>query len=230
MPDVNANIPVLTVDGPSGSGKGTVARLVAARLGWRFLDSGALYRLLALAAEKRAVSWHDEAALSALALALEVEFVGGNADNEPTVMLSGEDVSLAIRSESCGNNASKVAALPGVREALLARQRAFRERPGLVADGRDMGTVVFPDAGTKVFLEASPEERAARRHKQLKEKGIDASLRDLVKEIAERDTRDRVRCVSPLKPAEDARVIDTTSLSIDEVVDQVLALPRSGDT
>ncbi len=230
MPDVNANIPVLTVDGPSGSGKGTVARLVAARLGWRFLDSGALYRLLALAAEKRGVSWHDEAALSALALALEVEFVGGNADNEPTVMLSGEDVSLAIRSESCGNNASKVAALPGVREALLARQRAFRERPGLVADGRDMGTVVFPDAGTKVFLEASPEERAARRHKQLKEKGIDASLRDLVKEIAERDTRDRVRCVSPLKPAEDARVIDTTSLSIDEVVDQVLALPRSGDT
>ncbi len=230
MPDVNANIPVLTVDGPSGSGKGTVARLVAARLGWRFLDSGALYRLLALAAEKRGVSWHDEAALSALALALEVAFVGGNADNEPTVMLSGEDVSLAIRSESCGNNASKVAALPGVREALLARQRAFRERPGLVADGRDMGTVVFPDAGTKVFLEASPEERAARRHKQLKEKGIDASLRDLVKEIAERDTRDRVRCVSPLKPAEDARVIDTTSLSIDEVVDQVLALPRSGDT
>ncbi len=230
MPDVNANIPVLTVDGPSGSGKGTVARLVAARLGWRFLDSGALYRLLALAAEKRGVSWHDEAALSALALALEVEFVGGDADNEPTVMLSGEDVSLAIRSESCGNNASKVAALPGVREALLARQRAFRERPGLVADGRDMGTVVFPDAGTKVFLEASPEERAARRHKQLKEKGIDASLRDLVKEIAERDTRDRVRCVSPLKPAEDARVIDTTSLSIDEVVDQVLALPRSGDT
>ena len=230
MPDVNANIPVLTVDGPSGSGKGTVARLVAARLGWRFLDSGALYRLLALAAEKRGVSWHDEAALSALALALEVEFVGGNADNEPTVMLSGEDVSLAIRSESCGNNASKVAALPGVREALLARQRAFRERPGLVADGRDMGTVVFPDAGTKVFLEASPEERAARRHKQLKEKGIDASLRDLVKEIAERDTRDRVRCVSPLKPAEDARVIDTTSLSVDEVVDQVLALPRSGDT
>ncbi|MDJ0873437.1 MAG: (d)CMP kinase [Gammaproteobacteria bacterium] len=230
MPDVNANIPVLTVDGPSGSGKGTVARLVAARLGWRFLDSGALYRLLALAAEKRGVSWHDEAALSALALALEVEFVGGNADNEPTVMLSGEDVSLAIRSESCGNNASKVAALPGVREALLARQRAFREQPGLVADGRDMGTVVFPDAGTKVFLEASPEERAARRHKQLKEKGIDASLRDLVKEIAERDTRDRVRCVSPLKPAEDARVIDTTSLSIDEVVDQVMALPRSGDT
>ncbi len=230
MPDVNANIPVLTVDGPSGSGKGTVARLVAARLGWRFLDSGALYRLLALAAEKRGVSWHDEAELSALALGLEVEFVGGNADNEPTVMLSGEDVSLAIRSESCGNNASKVAALPGVREALLARQRAFRERPGLVADGRDMGTVVFPDAGTKVFLEASPEERAARRHKQLKEKGIDASLRDLVKEIAERDTRDRVRCVSPLKPAEDARVIDTTSLSIDEVVDQVLALPRSGDT
>ncbi len=230
MPDADAKIPVLTVDGPSGSGKGTVARTVAARLAWHFLDSGALYRLLALAAERRCIPLHDDAALSDLARVLEVAFVGGEADQEPTVMLDSEDVSLAIRSEYCGNNASKVAALPGVRRALLARQRAFRERPGLVADGRDMGTVVFPDADTKVFLEASHEERAARRHKQLKEKGIDASLRDLVREIAERDARDRARSASPLKPAEDARVIDTTNLSIDAVVGQVMALLPRGDS
>ncbi len=217
-------VPVLTVDGPGGSGKGTIARIIASRLGWHFLDSGALYRLLALAAAKRGVSLDDESPLSQLARALDVRFEGGDVDSEPAVLLDGEDVSGAIRTESCGSNASRVAALPAVREALLTRQRAFRQPPGLVADGRDMGTVVFADAGSKVFLEASPEERANRRHKQLKEKGMDASLRDLVREIAERDARDRARSVSPLKPADGALVIDTTHLSIEAVVERVMAL------
>ncbi len=229
MADAKEKIPVLTVDGPGGSGKGTVARIAAARLGWHFLDSGALYRLLALAAEKHGLPLDDESALSRLARALDVRFEGGDAESEPTVLLNEEDVSDAIRTEACGSNASRVAALPAVREALLARQRAFRQAPGLVADGRDMGTVVFPDAGSKVFLEASPEERANRRHKQLKEKGMDASLRDLVLEIAERDARDRARSVSPLRPADDALVIDTTQLSIEAVVEKVLGLlGRSG--
>ena len=229
MADAKEKIPVLTVDGPGGSGKGTVARIAAARLGWHFLDSGALYRLLALAAEKHGLPLDDESALSRLARALDVRFEGGDAESEPTVLLNEEDVSDAIRTEACGSNASRVAALPAVREALLARQRAFRQAPGLVADGRDMGTVVFHDAGSKVFLEASPEERANRRHKQLKEKGMDASLRDLVLEIAERDARDRARSVSPLRPADDALVIDTTQLSIEAVVEKVLGLlGRSG--
>jgi len=214
--------PVLTVDGPGGSGKGTVSRIVAAQRGWHFLDSGALYRLLALAADSRGVRLDDEAGLAALALVLDVRFVGGDAAREPAVVLDGRDVSDAIRTEVCGNNASRVATLPGVREALLARQRAFRRSPGLVADGRDMGTVVFPDAQAKVFLEASPEERARRRHKQLNDKGIDASLTRLVQEIAERDARDRARAVSPLRPAEDAAVIDTTALTIDAVVARVM--------
>ncbi len=229
MTDAREKIPVLTVDGPGGSGKGTVARIAAGRLGWHFLDSGALYRLLALAADKRGLPLDDEPSLSRLARALDVHFEGGDAASEPTVLLDGKDVSDAIRTEACGSNASRVAALPAVREALLARQRAFRQPPGLVADGRDMGTVVFPDAGSKVFLEASPEERAKRRHKQLKEKGMNASLRDLVKEIAERDARDRTRSVSPLRPADDALVIDTTQLSIEAVVEKVLGLlGRSG--
>ena len=224
MADPKHPIPVLTVDGPGGSGKGTIARIAAARLGWHFLDSGALYRLLALAAAKRGVSLDDESSLCKLTRVLDVRFEGGDADSEPSVYLEREDVSVAIRAESCGSNASRVAALPEVRTALLARQRAFRQPPGLVADGRDMGTVVFPDAGCKVFLEASPEERANRRHKQLKEKGMDASLRDLVKEIAERDARDRERSVSPLRPADDALVIDTTYLGIEAVVERVMAL------
>ena len=229
MADGPTQAPVLTVDGPGGSGKGTVARIVAARLGWHFLDSGALYRLLALAAEKNAVSLDDGRSLARLARVLDVRFEAADAGSEPAVFLAGEDVSDAIRTEACGSNASRVAALPAVREGLLARQRAFRQSPGLVADGRDMGTVVFPDAGTKVFLEASPEERANRRYKQLKEKGMNASLRDLVKEIAERDARDRTRSVSPLKPADGALVIDTTHLSIEAVVERVMAqLGRAG--
>ncbi len=224
MADRKQLVPVLTVDGPGGSGKGTLARIIATRLGWHFLDSGALYRLLALAAAKRGVSLDDESSLSQLARALDVRFEGGDADNEPSVLLDGEDVSAAIRTETCGSNASRVAALPAVREALLARQRAFRQPPGLVADGRDMGTVVFADADSKAFLEASLEERANRRHKQLKEKGMDASLRDLVREIAERDARDRARSVSPLTPADGALVIDTTHLSIEAVVERVMAL------
>ncbi len=214
--------PVLTVDGPSGSGKGTISRMVAARLGWHFLDSGALYRLLALAAQAHGVALDDAAALADLARSLEVTFVGGDAESEPAVLLDGREVTDTIRSESAGNNASRVAVLPAVREALLQRQREFCHPPGLVADGRDMGTVVFPDAQAKVFLEASPEERAKRRHKQLKEKGMDASLARLVEEIAERDARDRARGVAPLRPAEDAVVVDTTSLGIEAVVERVM--------
>ncbi len=224
MAEAQDKTPVLTVDGPGGSGKGTVARITAARLGWHFLDSGALYRLLALAAEKRGLSLDEAAPLAGLAKGLDVRFQGGEDGSEPAVWLDDEDVTDAIRTEACGSSASRVAALPAVRQALLARQRAFRQPPGLVADGRDMGTVVFPDAPAKVFLDASPEERASRRHKQLKEKGMDASLRDLVLEIAERDARDRARSASPLKPADDAVVIDTTHMSIDAVVAKVVAL------
>jgi cytidylate kinase len=215
---------VLTVDGPSGSGKGTVGRIVAERLGWHFLDSGALYRLLALAADRRGIPLDDDGALTRLAARLDVSFVGGDATHEPTVLLDGEAVTRDIRSETCGNNASRVAALAPVREALLARQRAFRRPPGLVADGRDMGTVVFPDAQAKVFLDASPEERAERRHNQLIEKGIDASLPTLVAEIAERDARDLERSAAPLKAAPGAIVVDTTGLSIDAVVDRVMQI------
>jgi len=229
MPERSEAIPVLTVDGPSGSGKGTVGRIVAGRMGWHFLDSGALYRLLALAAERRGIAMHDISILAALARELEVQFVGGDLEHEPSVLLDGEDVTTDIRTESCGNNASKLAAQREVRAALLARQRAFRRAPGLVADGRDMGTVVFPDAVAKVFLEASPEERAIRRHKQLIEKGIGANLPKLIAEIAERDTRDRERSAAPLMAAPEAVVIDTTGLSIDTVVGRIMrVLERAG--
>lgn len=214
--------PVITIDGPSGSGKGTVAQRLAHELGWHYLDSGAIYRVLALAALQHQLSLEDEAALSQLAQELDLVF--DLTARDLTVWLEGQDVSLAIRSEEAGNAASKVAALPQVRAALLQRQRDFQKAPGLVTDGRDMGTVVFPQASFKVYLTASAEERARRRLKQLKEKGIDSNLSDLTKEIAERDIRDSERTVAPLKPADDALVIDSTALNIQAVLDKVRAL------
>ncbi|HKK14072.1 MAG TPA: (d)CMP kinase [Gammaproteobacteria bacterium] len=209
-------VPVVTVDGPGGSGKGTISQRIASALGWHFLDSGALYRVLALAARDQGVPLDDEPALARLARDLDVVFepAGG-------IRLGGREVAAEIRTEACGNAASRVAALPAVRDALLARQRALRRAPGLVADGRDMGTVVFPEAPVKVFLTASAEERARRRHNQLKEKGLDASLSSLVAEIAERDRRDANRAVAPLKPAPDAVMVDTTDLDIDATVARV---------
>lgn len=212
---------VITIDGPSGSGKGTISQLLAKELGWHFLDSGALYRLLALAADRHAIALDDEASLEPLAEHLDVQFVS-NGKGSTTIVLESEDVTDAIRSETCGNAASRVAALPGVRRALLARQRAFREAPGLVADGRDMGTVVFPDATLKLFLTASAEERAQRRYKQLIEKGMDVNLPSLVEEIAQRDARDASRAVAPLKPAADAVEIDTTGIDIAGVMAKVI--------
>lgn len=210
------SIPVITIDGPSASGKGTIAEKVAEKLGFHVLDSGALYRLTALHALRQRVDLSDESALAKLAAALPAEFRDG------LVWLAGEDVTQAIRAEELGEGASKVAALPAVREALLARQRAYAKPPGLVADGRDMGTVVFPHATTKVFLTASPEARAERRYKQLIEKGISANLAALVRDMRARDERDTQRAVAPLKPAADALVLDSTSLSIDQVVEAVL--------
>ncbi|OOZ39731.1 cytidylate kinase [Solemya pervernicosa gill symbiont] len=216
-------VKVITIDGPSGSGKGTISQLVAERLGYHFLDSGALYRLLALAADRHAISFDNEAALVTLAEHLDVQFKQ-DASGIAQIILESEEVTDAIRNEEVAGGASKVAALPAVRSALLARQRAFAERPGLVADGRDMGTVVFPAAPVKVFLTASAEERAQRRYNQLKEKGNDVSLASLLNEITTRDERDSSRSVAPLKPADDAVVIDTTGIGIDEVTDRVLSL------
>lgn len=220
----NVEIPVITIDGPSGSGKGTISRLLANELGWHFLDSGALYRLTALAARRHSIPFEDEAGLQTLAAHLDVQFVSDESGYETKILLEGEDVTNAIRSEECGNDASKVAVIQSVRDALLARQRAFRQAPGLVADGRDMGTVIFPGAKLKIFLDASLEERAARRYKQLSEKGISASITHLFDDLAERDRRDRSRAVSPLKPAADAVTIDSSKLGIQEVLDQVLEL------
>ena len=219
-------IPILTIDGPSGSGKGTICALIARELGWHLLDSGALYRLVALGAMRHGIELTDEAALATYAAELDVQFELQPNGSAPRILLEGEVVGDALRTESCGNAASKVAALGAVREALLQRQRDFQQPPGLVADGRDMGTVVFPRAGVKIFLTASVDERAQRRYKQLKEKGISANLPDLLTEIAERDARDAERSVSPLKPAADAVVLDTTSLTINEVRDKVLGLCR----
>jgi len=209
-------IPVLTIDGPSGSGKGTVAAILAQKLSWHILDSGALYRLAGLTAERKAIDLKDISSLVAAVSAMQVEFADGK------VLLDGEDVSLTIRTEQAGNAASKVAAIGEVREALLQWQRDFVKAPGLVADGRDMGTVVFPQTPVKIFLDASAEERAQRRYKQLIEKGLDANLMSLVAEIQERDDRDRNRAVAPLKPADDALVIDSSEMSIDSVVEQIL--------
>jgi len=218
-------VPVLTIDGPSGSGKGTVSRAVAEALGWRLLDSGALYRLVALAARRSGIALDDAPALARLAAAFDIRFGSGRGGQE-VVRLDGEDVTQDIRTEPAGNDASQVAALPAVRAALLERQRAFAVPPGLVADGRDMGTVVFPFAKFKIFLTASLEERSLRRHNQLKEKGVAATLAALSLEIAERDKRDIMRASSPLVASADAVVLDTTGMSVNEVVKRVLDLVR----
>jgi CMP/dCMP kinase len=220
---MNHPFPVLTIDGPSGSGKGTISRQVATRLGWHLLDSGALYRLVALAGLRAGTGGSDAAGHAALARRMQVTF-GSRPDGTEAVRLEGQDVTAEIRSETAGQGASRVAAWPEVRSALLERQRAFAAPPGLVADGRDMGTVVFPEADLKVFLTATPAERAQRRHKQLKDKGSDVSLPALSREIAERDLRDQTREVAPLRPADDACLIDSTGLTVAAVVGRVLEL------
>jgi len=214
------SIPVITIDGPGGAGKGTICRCVAASLGWMLLDSGALYRLVGLDAVQKGIDLDDEQALATLARELDIEFLPG--DEQVGVWLAGQEVSGDIRSENAGLAASQVAAKPAVRTALIERQREFQRPPGLVADGRDMGSVVFPAAALKIFLTASVEERARRRYKQLKDKGIDVSLSALSKAMADRDRLDTERSVAPLKACDDARILDTTSMSIDEVVSQVL--------
>ncbi len=214
----------MTIDGPSGSGKGTIASAVARATGWHRLDSGALYRLVALAAMQRGLAPDDVKSHLEAACSMEVGFEEGLEGER--VLLGGRSVTAELRSEAVGASASRVAAWPALREALLERQKAFARPPGLVADGRDMGTVVFPDAELKVFLTASAEERALRRYNQLKDKGSDVSLPALSREIAERDARDSTRAVAPLKPAPDAHVIDSTGLGIEEVVGRVLALGR----
>lgn len=215
---------MITVDGPSGTGKGTVSRFLAAKLGWHLLDSGALYRVLAYAALKEGIDLEDSSALAGLAGRLEVEFGEDDAGSGGKIVLEGEEVSRAIRTEECGNTASKIAAYPAVRQALVEKQRAFKRPPGLVADGRDMGTVIFPEAGLKLFLTASPQERAHRRYKQLIEQGIGVNLARLSAEISERDARDQGRAVSPLIPAPEAILIDTTNIVVEEVNKRVLAL------
>lgn len=216
------SIPVITIDGPSGAGKGTVARIVAEQLGWHLLDSGAIYRVLAVAAQHHNISVDDEDSLLPVAAHLDVQFQICS-EGEGKVILEGEDVSNAIRTEEIGALASKVAAFPRVREALLRRQRAFKVSPGLVADGRDMGTVVFTQAPVKVFLTASAEERAQRRFNQLNDKGFDVKIGRLLNDIRQRDERDQNRKVAPLVPAEGALIIDSTELSIDEVVGKILS-------
>lgn len=219
-------VPILTIDGPSGSGKGTVSRAIADTLQWRLLDSGALYRLVALAGADRGLDPQDTAAHARLAVDMDVLF-GAAPDGGERVLLEGRDVSQRIRTEEAGQGASRVAAWPSVREALLERQRRFAAPPGLVADGRDMGTVVFPAAPLKIFLTATAEERAARRHKQLKDKGSDVSLAALSREISARDAADAGRAVAPLKPAADAQLLDSTGLGIEQVVGRILEAGRA---
>jgi cytidylate kinase len=210
--------PVIAIDGPSASGKGTIAKRVAAELGFHYLESGALYRLIAFASMENAIQ--EETLLAKVAADMDIEF------RDEKIWLEKQDVTEQLRSEDCSNRASEVAKLPTVRNALLQRQRRFRQPPGLVADGRDMGTVVFPDATLKVFLTAKPEVRAERRYKQLKEKGINANLRALSRDLQERDARDANRAVAPLVPAADSQVLDSTALSIDAVAERILQLYR----
>ncbi|WP_447590756.1 (d)CMP kinase [Aquipseudomonas campi] len=220
---------VITIDGPSGSGKGTVAGLLAQKLGWNLLDSGALYRLLAFAAANHGVDLTNEESLKVLAAHLDVQFIAGVDGKGQRIILEGDEVTDDIRNEQVGAGASQVASLPAVREALLQRQRAFREAPGLVADGRDMGTVVFPEAPLKIFLTASAEERARRRYLQLKGKVDGVSLPSLLDEIRARDERDMQRAVAPLKPASDAIQLDSTELSIEQVMERILSEVASRD-
>ena len=217
-------MPVITVDGPSGSGKGTVCRLLAEKLGWDVLDSGAIYRVLSLAALHHQIALDNEEALVPLAANLDVQFLIDSDTNAGKIILEGEDVTTTIRNEEVGAAASKVAALPRVREALLRRQRAFRTENGLIADGRDMGTVVFPDAQLKIFLTASAEERARRRFVELNERGLDVTLSGLLQDIQARDDRDMNRAVAPLVPAEDAIELDTSELNAQQVFDKVITL------
>jgi cytidylate kinase len=212
----HSNIPVITIDGPTASGKGTVAQRVADHLGFHLLDSGALYRLTALSALRRGTDLKDEHAVSKVAEHLAVRFVGAH------IYLGTEEVSHAIRAEEVGNTASKIAALPAVRQALFGLQLGFRETPGLVADGRDMGTVIFPGAKCKVFLTASVEARAQRRYKQLIDKGFSANMDDLLEDLQSRDARDTQRAVAPLKPAEGAHILDTSEMTVEEAVAKVL--------
>ncbi len=213
--------PVVTIDGPSGAGKGTICHLLAKKLGWQLLDSGAIYRVLALAALHHNVELVNEEAISLLAGHLDVQFQSGIDGDAVKVVLEGEVVTNDIRTQECSNAASKIAAFPRVREALLRRQRAFQTEPGLIADGRDMGTVVFPNAPVKIFLTASAEERAERRYNQLRDKGFDVKIDRLLAEVKERDDRDMNRAVAPLKPADDALVVDTTGINIEKVLEIV---------
>ena len=213
------SIPVITIDGPGGSGKGTIAMRLARHLGWHFLDSGALYRIVAVAAMERAIEADNEQALGELAGHLDVSF--SFTDDEVEILLDGNRITGKLRSEEAGVFASKIAIIPAVRAALVQRQRAFRKFPGLVADGRDMGTVIFPDAKLKIFLTASARARADRRYKQLKEKGESVNLTRLFRDIEKRDERDMSRSISPLTPAEDAQLIDSTEMSIEMVLEEI---------
>ena len=222
---MSATVPVLTIDGPAGAGKGTISRMVARALGWAYLDSGALYRAVGIAAAWEGIGLDEPVELAQCASRIDIKFITQDTD-EPVIIVNGKDATQDIRTELAGSMASALAAQPEVRAALIALQRGFRVAPGLVADGRDMGTVIFPDAPYKFFLTASPMERAQRRHKQLMEKGVSVKLDDLLHEIVARDERDANRAVAPLKPADDAIVIDSTGIPVATVIDRVLsALP-----
>lgn len=223
---VESPVAVLAVDGPSGSGKGTVCRMLSTRLGWHLLDSGALYRLTAVAGSRAGLDADDRAGHAAVAIRMAVVFAV-TAQGDERIVLDGQEVTGLVRAEQTGQGASRVAAWSEVRAALLARQRSFAEPPGLVADGRDMGTVVFPAAPLKIFLTASPDERARRRYNQLKDKGSAVSLATLSREIAERDLRDSTRSVAPLRPASDAFVIDSTGVAVEAIIERVIELGRA---